>query len=116
MVKANGVQKASECYVKRYFGGYKGAVLGIWQAWKNRRRGQVRRGVIIWGRELWVLVCWERDRGHPGGIMILCGCTTELYMRVYRGGCGHPPPDVNQAEGGEGRRRSKRDKKNLVHM
>ena len=24
MVKANGVQKASECYVKRYFGGYKG--------------------------------------------------------------------------------------------
>ena len=33
--------------------------------------------------------------------MILCGCTTEVYRRVARGGFGHPPLDRNQAEGGE---------------
>ena len=38
------------------------------------------------------------------GRMIPCGCTTELYGRVARGGCGHPPPpDGNQAEGREWR-------------
>ena len=33
VVVSNGGQKSAECYVKRDFGGGKGAVLGIWQAW-----------------------------------------------------------------------------------
>ena len=33
--------------------------------------------------------------------MIMLGCMMEVDGRVTRGGCGHPPPDGNQAEGGE---------------
>ena len=40
--------------------------------------------------------------------MILCGCTKEVDRRVARGGCGHPPPDVSQAEVGEWWRRLRR--------
>ena len=62
MVKANGGQKSNECYVKRYFGGSKGAALEIRQAWKERRRRNGRRGFRIWGRERWVSVFWDGDR------------------------------------------------------
>ena len=44
MVAANIDQKATECYVKRYFGGVKGAALEIRQVWKGPRR-QGCRGV-----------------------------------------------------------------------
>ena len=90
-MEENGVQKAAEYYVKRYFGGGKGAALEIRQAWRERRRIQGYRGIRIWGREKWVSVCWDGDRGRPGGRMILCGFTTEVYGIVARGGYGHPP-------------------------
>ena len=32
---SNGVQEAAECYIKRDFGGGKGAVLEIRQAWRG---------------------------------------------------------------------------------
>ena len=35
--------------------------------------------------------------------MIMCACTTEVDEIVVRGGCGHLPPEGNQAEGGERR-------------
>ena len=35
LVVSNGFQKEAECYVKRYFGGGKGAELEIWQAWQE---------------------------------------------------------------------------------
>ena len=38
---AKGGQEASECYVKRYFGGGKGEAFEIRQAW----RGQIRQGI-----------------------------------------------------------------------
>ena len=46
VVGANGVQKATEFYVKKYFGCGRGAALEILQAWRGRRR-QGRRVVII---------------------------------------------------------------------
>ena len=36
MVLAKGGSEASGCDFRRYFGGGKGAALGIWQAWKGR--------------------------------------------------------------------------------
>ena len=51
MAEANGGQKVAECYVKRYFGGDKGAALEIWHAWQERRRRKGRRGVRGWVRE-----------------------------------------------------------------
>ena len=47
------------------------------------------------------LGCWK---------MILCGCTTEVYGRVARGGYGKPPI----GKSGGGRRRADRVKKNGV--
>ena len=38
VVESNGNQEAAEFYVKRYFGGDKGAALEIRQAWRERRR------------------------------------------------------------------------------
>ena len=43
--------------------------------------------------------------------MILCGCTAEVYKRVARGGCGHPPP---RRHSGGGRRRADRVNKSRV--
>ena len=61
MVGVNGGQKAAECYVQRDFGGGKGAVLEIFQAWRERRRIQERRGVRRCDRERWVSVFWDGD-------------------------------------------------------
>ena len=61
MVAANGVQKAAEFYVKRDFGGGKGVASEIRQVcWGQRIQG--RRGFIGWGRERWVLGCWDGYR------------------------------------------------------
>ena len=62
MVNENGGQKAAECYVKIYFGGDKGSVLEIRQAWRERRRRKGYRGFRRWGRERWVSEFWDRDR------------------------------------------------------
>ena len=61
VVEAIGGQKAAECYVKRDFGGGKGAELEIRQAWRERRR-QGHRGVRRWDREQSVSGCWDGDR------------------------------------------------------
>ena len=61
VVESNGDQEAAELYVKRYFGGGKGAALEIRQAWQGRRR-QGSSGVGGWCRERWVLGCWEGYR------------------------------------------------------
>ena len=42
--------------------------------------------------------------------MILCDCMTELYRRVARGRCKHPP----RRKSGGGRRREERVKKSGV--
>ena len=60
--EADGSQKAAEFYMKRDFGGSKGAELETCQACQEHRIRQVQRGFRIWVRQKWVLVCCDGDR------------------------------------------------------
>ena len=77
MVVANGGSEVAECDVRRYFGGGKGAALGIWKEWPGRGR---QGGSGVWFRERWASVCWDGDKWRPGGIIVLCG-----YTKVSKG-------------------------------
>ena len=61
LVEENDDQEADECYIKRYFGGGKGADLEIRKAWRGRgRQGSSRFGFRC--RDQLASVCWDGDR------------------------------------------------------
>ena len=47
------------------------------------------------------LVCWDRDRGRPGGRMIPCGYRLDVDGWGGRAGVGFHPSDGNRTAGGE---------------
>ena len=95
---SNNSSDIAEGYVRRYFGGDKGAVTGIRKAWQGRGTGGSSG---IWIRERRIAVCSDRYRGLLGGKIILygekaVGCVDREGARV---GC--PPGQTS----GYGRKR-----------